>query len=125
MVKNNFAAYGVTIVLEILKDILYFPLWWYSMGLWNFVQGIVQFLKNREKGLGLSVWLKNIFKPMYGQHDWQGILISIFMRLVQIVFRSVLMLVYFLLAVLAFIVWVILPLLIVFEIIVQLSGFIA
>lgn len=95
------------------------------MGLWNFVQGIVQFLKNREKGLGLSVWLKNIFKPMYGQHDWQGILISIFMRLVQIVFRSVLMLVYFLLAVLAFIVWVILPLLIVFEIIVQLSGFIA
>jgi hypothetical protein len=61
---------------------------------------------------------------MYGQRDWQGVLISIFMRLVQIIFRSVLMLVYFLLAVLAFLVWVLLPLLIVFEILVQISGFI-
>jgi hypothetical protein len=125
MVKNNFAVYGVTIVLELLKDILMFPVWWYSRGLFALVLGIVEFLKNREKSLALSVWLKNIFKPMYGQSDWQGILISIFIRIVQIIFRSILLLVYFLLAVIVFMVWVLMPLLIVYEIIFQLSGFIS
>jgi hypothetical protein len=38
--------------------------------------------------LSLGVWLKNIFVPMYGQRDWESRLISVFMRSVQIVFRS-------------------------------------
>jgi len=31
--------------------------------------------------VGLRVWLKNLFAPMFGQTDWQGRLISFFMRL--------------------------------------------
>ena len=39
--------------------------------------------------MAISVWIKNIFVPMFGQNDWQSRLISIFMRSVQIVGRSI------------------------------------
>ena len=39
--------------------------------------------------LALGVWIKNIFVPMFGQRDWQSRLISVFMRIVNIVGRSI------------------------------------
>jgi len=78
MLHNNIAIYSLKIILEVIKDILYFPLWWYSRGFFIFVLGVLNFIKNQEKSLALFVWIKNIFKPMYGQTDWQGILVSIF-----------------------------------------------
>ena len=84
------------------------------------LKGLINFLKYREKGLALRVWVKNFWKPMYGQHDWQGRLISIFMRLVQIIFRSIVMLFWMIVAGLLLVAWVIIPLIIVYEIFFQL-----
>ena len=117
---NNLPIFAAKVLGEIGKDILYFPLWWYTRGLLNLVKGLLNFLKSQEKSLALSVWVKNIFRPMYAQTDWQGVLISIFMRIVEIIGRTIVMLFWILVCLMAFIFWVGFPLLAVFEIIFQL-----
>lgn len=118
--SNSFIFYGVKILAELVMDILYFPLWWYSRGLVNLILSVKDFLTNKQKGLALLVWIKNIFKPMYGQYDWQGMIISFFVRSVQIVFRSIFMLFWAILALAAVIAWVIFPVFVIYEIIFQL-----
>ena len=121
MIKNNFVIYSGKVIVEIAEDVLYFPLWWYSKGFWQALVGVQNFLSDRLKSLGLAVWLKNLFVPMFGQHDFAGRLISFFMRLVQIIFRS---LVFVLLAILSLtflLLWLLAPIYIVYQIIWQIS----
>ena len=118
---NNFAVYSIKIIIEIFKDILMFPFWWYSRGLINTFLKLVNFIKNKEKVLGISIWIKNIFRPMYGQTDWQGKLISIFIRLMQIIFRSIVLLFWILIAVILLACWIALPIVIIYEIFFQLN----
>lgn len=120
MLTNNFAAYSVKILTEFAVKILYFPLWWYSKGLVNLLIALKNFLASEQKSLGLLIWIKNIFTPMYGQYDWQGRLISFFIRLVQIILRSAGML-FWLAACLAILaIWLIAPVFIFYQIIYQL-----
>ena len=74
---------------DVLLDIVMFPVWWYSRGLLLMLRWCVETLKGYAKYFAIGIWIKNIFVPMFGQHDWQSRLISIFMRIVQIVGRSI------------------------------------
>ncbi|MDD4901224.1 MAG: hypothetical protein PHS62_03915 [Patescibacteria group bacterium] len=118
--SNSFIFYSVKILTELIGGIAYFPVWWYSRGLVNLLLGVKDFLVNKQKALALIVWVKNIFKPMYAQYDWQGILISFFVRAVQIVFRSIIMLFWAILGLAAVIFWLLLPILVIYEISFQL-----
>lgn len=120
MLTNSFIFYAGKIIVEMITDIIYFPLWWYSRGLLNLILGLKNFLADKQKSLALLVWVRNIFKPMYAQYDWQGILISFLVRLVQIIFRSIFMLFLAILALAVVIFWVLLPILVIYEIIFQL-----
>jgi len=79
--------------LEVLRDvaldILLFPVWWYSRGLLFVWRWSWQTLQDYVEYFALRIWIQNIFVPMFGQYDWQSRLISIAMRTVQIVGRSV------------------------------------
>jgi len=108
-----------SIIGGVFKDILFFPFWWYSFGLFKMLVWLKNFLSDKQRSLGLGVWIKNIFVPMYGQRDWQGIMISIFIRSVQIFFRSIAMLVWALLAFVFFWLWLLFPAAIIFQIIGQ------
>jgi len=119
MVSNNFFVFSLKIVVELVGDIIFFPLWWYSKGLFDFLKGQLQFLENRQKGLALAVWIKNIFKPMFGQNDWQGKLISVIMRIFQIIIRSIAMMFWILVSFFLIIFWISLPVLIFYQIIFQ------
>lgn len=119
MIKYNFFTYFPVIILEFFGKILYFPLWWYSVGLFKKLKGLFNFLKDKEKELGLSVWAKNIFVPMYGQRDIAGRIISFFIRFFQIVFRSIVLLIWFVLAFFMLIVWLSFPVLLFIAIIFQ------
>lgn len=119
MINNNLSFYSAKILAEIIRDILYFPVWWYSRGLNNILKSLGKFLINKQKSLGLFVWIKNIFKPMYGQYDWQGMLISFFVRLVQIIIRSFVMLFWLVLVVVIICFWLLLPLLVIYKVIFQ------
>ena len=121
MRNNNLFVYGPQVVIEVLRDIVYFPLWWYSFGLVEALKKVKNFIINRERSLGLLVWIKNIFTPMYGQRDIAGVLISFFMRLVQIVFRGVAMLFWLAAAVCLVAAWLLAPIFIIYQIIYQIS----
>ena len=93
------------IALDFLLNIVYFPLWWYSGGIKK--AGIYSanlFLSGNDY-LAPGLWLRNIFVPMFGQSDWQGRLVSILMRFVNIVFRSIALIFWALIAVAVFFLW--------------------
>ena len=117
---NNFVYYGTKILAELIREIIFFPLWWYTNGLVKMFVWAKRFLSDRLKALALLVWIKNIHRPMYGQYDWQGFLISFFIRLIQIIARSIAMLFWLIFVVSILLFWAVLPLAVVYEIIFQL-----
>jgi len=119
MFKNNFIFYSLELLAEFVWRVLYFPLWWYGRGLVNLIKAIINFLADKQKSLALLVWIKNIFRPMYAQYDLAGVLISFFIRLVQIIFRGIVMLVWFIFSLAAIIFWILFPVFIIYEIIFQ------
>ena len=111
MLNHNFLTYSGKVILQIFGEILYFPVWWYSVGFARAAKSVFRFWRAREASLGFSVWLKNIFVPMYGQRDLAGRVISFVMRLVQIIFRGVVLLFWLGLVLMALIIWLIFPIL--------------
>ena len=107
--KHNSVTYSGKIAAQIIWDFLYFPLWWYSAGLAKTIRGVANFYRNQEASIGFSVWLKNIFVPMYGQHDFAGRSISFLIRLVQIIYRGLVMLVVIIFGIIFLIFYLVLP----------------
>ena len=83
-----------SVFFDLILDIFYFPIWWYTKGLKNAGNWALEKISQGEKVLGLKIWVINLFHPMYGVRDWQGKIISFFMRLIQIIFRLILMLIW-------------------------------
>ncbi len=117
--KANFLTYLPIILLESLGRILYFPLWWYGTGLIKRLKSLYFFIKDKEKSLGFSVWLKNIFVPMYGQTDFSGRMISFFVRLFQVFIRGVALLFWFFVSFLLLVFWIVLPMALIFALVFQ------
>lgn len=76
-----------SLFLETIVDLVYFPLWWYGPGAVKAGQFFWQAFLGWDNYLALRIWVVNLFNPMYGQNDWQGMAISFVMRLFQIVCR--------------------------------------
>ena len=98
--------------LDIFLDVIFFPIWWYSTGAAYWGRRIWAFVRGGNERLAPGLWLRNIFVPMYGQYDWQGRLISFFMRVVQVVARSVALSLWCLLGMAFFAVWFIFPIIV-------------
>jgi hypothetical protein len=73
---------------DLVGSVVRFPLWWYGDGLKRTASGLVEGVRIRARQLGLSVWWKNLFVPMYGVRDWEGRIISVVMRTAVLVARS-------------------------------------
>ena len=101
---------------DLALNILYWPVWWYSRGLINTAKFCGREIADQQEKLGLMIWIRNIFTPMYGQYDIEGRIISFFVRLVQIIVRSILLLVWTFFVLMVLLVWISLPFLIIFEI---------
>jgi len=104
------------IAKDLIGDILYWPIWWYSAGIQKVFIYISNELANFEERLGLKIWLKSIFKPMFAQYDWQGRIISFFMRLILLVFKLVLFFFWMVFMSVFVALWLILPILAVYQI---------
>lgn len=110
------------VFLDIIREVFYFPIWWYTRGLAMAANFSWQRIRNIEIRLGVKVWVVNIFKPMFAQHDIAGVLISFFMRIFQIIGRSLVLFLWTILMILAFFVWIILPIVVVLGIILNLAA---
>jgi len=121
IMSNNIFWVSLRFVfVDVVGDIIYFPIWWYTKGLLQSFTWAVGVVTYSEKVLGLGVWVKNWFRPMYRQTDLTGRLISFFMRTVNILAKSVAMIFVIAFAVLVFLWWLILPLFIFYEIYINL-----
>jgi len=107
-------------LLDEIKEILYFPVWWYSTGLLKVLKGSWGFVKDFEETLAFWIWVKNLFVPMFGQRDIAGRLISIGLRLFQIFWKSIVLLIIIGLAFSFIIFWLVLPLAILYQIFINL-----
>ncbi|MBU4315172.1 hypothetical protein KJ673_02085 [Patescibacteria group bacterium] len=75
--------------IDLIGGILRWPIWWYTRGLVLVAKGGKGWIMGYAKSLALSVWLKNLFVPMYGMYDWQSRIISFLMRVAQIIVRAI------------------------------------
>jgi hypothetical protein len=105
------------LLFEEIKAVLYFPLWWYSRGLLRVLRASGRLINDFQETLGFMIWLKNLFVPMFGQRDIAGRLISFFLRLVQIIFRGIVLLIFILIIFVFIVIWLILPIFVIYQII--------
>src|SRR3989338_1737861 len=85
-------------VRDLLGGIIYFPFWWYTGGLWMMLHWTFHSIRYVDAWLGFSVWLRNIFVPMYGETQLSGRAISFLARLMVIVVRGIAVLVWSIIA---------------------------
>ncbi len=117
MPQNAVYLFIKYIIVDLVGDLFYFPVWWYTGGFKKFVIFCMQKITNVEKSLGISIWMNNLFTPMYGQYDWQGRIISFFVRLFQLIFRLIGFGVFFILILVLPILWLAFPVLVIYQII--------
>lgn len=104
------------IFIDLILEIIYFPLWWYSSGLYRAGLFCLQQIKKQWNNMGLSIHFKFLFKPMYAQRDFTGRVISFFARFIQLIFKSLAFVVFGLISLGIFLLWIVLPIIIVWQI---------
>lgn len=122
MPTTNIFIYAWLVVWQLAKDLLLFPLWWYTVGFFKCVRWAGNFLADWWQALGIGVWLKYLFVPMYGQRDIAGRFISFFMRLFQIIFKSIFFFIWVIFTLVIIVLWLALPIFIIYQILNQLTG---
>ena len=86
---QSIATQGIRIFfVDLIGGLIGFPVWWCTKGLVRWVKGLKRFFNGYRGVLGVGVWVKNLFVPMYGSYDIAGRFISFFVRLAMIVVRS-------------------------------------
>ncbi|PIR07118.1 MAG: hypothetical protein COV55_01665 [Candidatus Komeilibacteria bacterium CG11_big_fil_rev_8_21_14_0_20_36_20] len=95
--------------IDLIGEILYFPIWWYSQGLKRTALYTWSSIKNTARNLSLPIMFKSLFKPMFGQYDRQGRVISFFMRILLTISRFVVFIILTIFNILVLIFWILLP----------------
>jgi len=123
MPTTNIFNYALEVILQLAKDLLWFPLWWYSVGFFKCIRWSLNFLGDWWKALGIGVWVKYLFVPMYGQRDIASRFISFFMRLIQIIVKGTIFIIWIIISITIVILWLVTPVVIIMQIFYQLKGF--
>lgn len=93
------------------EEIVMAPVWWYGRGLRGAFKRFLMQCKNNDRAVGWSVWLRNLFVPMYGQQDLTGRFISVVVRMILLIARTVMIVILDAFSVLFFALYLLLPLL--------------
>ena len=102
------------LTVEFFLDILYFPIWWYTSGVKRAALAAWHMFQEGNISLAPGLWLRHIFTPMFGQTDWQGRIMSFFMRVVNIIGRSIALFVWIIVCLMVFSLWLVWPVFVVF-----------
>jgi len=75
------------IIIDIIGDFVYWPVWWYTVGVKNAVFFCGRQIREAWLALALGIWLKNLFTPMYDERSIFGRAISLVMRIVVLLWK--------------------------------------
>lgn len=87
--NSRVGAVSKLLFIDLLGSIAWFPVWWYTKGLALIARKAVAAMKYRSQAYAFRIWMRNFFVPMFGQHDFWGRVISVFMRFVVLVGRLI------------------------------------
>jgi len=104
-------------MINFILDILYFPIWWYTAGLKKRGRVFINNVFKLSRYLALKILIVNLFKPMFGQYDWRGRIISFFMRLTQLIIYLIIFLIGTILLFALLLIWIFLPIIALWQII--------
>ena len=99
------------VLRDLIGDVLYFPIWWYSAGIrlaWRRFERQWFSLFDR---LGLKYLLLNMGRPMYGDYTRSGKIISFFFRLLLVGWSFILMAIWSVAVLAVFAIWLAAPVL--------------
>ena len=119
---NSIALTLKYVFVDLIGGIIRAPIWWYTGGLKLMLTWAVDSVKSYAQSISLSVWMKNLFVPMYGQYDWQSRIISVFMRFVMIIGRMIALFVWLLVVLVMMLAYLAMPPLAVSQIVFHLFG---
>ena len=122
MMKGSSVSVEKYLFGELIGDVIYAPVWWYSRGFLKLLGGLKGRLVFFERSLGLRLWITTLGKPMYGQYDIAGKLISFFMRLAVLFWKIIIFLFYCLFLLLVILAWLVVPIWVVWQIVFQFTG---
>lgn len=122
MAQNSAVSITKYIFGEVIGDFIYAPVWWYTRGFLKFLGILRDHLHDFERSLGLKLWVRSLGKPMYGQYDIAGKIISFLMRMVVLFGRFIAFVVYFIFIVIIALAWLAVPLIVVWQIFRNLTG---
>jgi len=95
--------------LDTIGEVLYFPVWWYSRGLKKTAFFCWHKINRGWHILAISIFIKNFFKPMYGQKGWEVYILSTATHFFQLLYRFFLIFLWALFWVFVLLVWILLP----------------
>lgn len=88
--KQSFIIRTIKVAFfDIIIDVLYFPVWWYSIGLVKAFTSCGNGIKESYHNFAIGILLRNMFKPMYGERSFSGRIISFFARILILLFRLI------------------------------------
>ena len=108
--RNIGLAVARYVAIDVIGDIIYFPLWWYSGGLKLVTLTLYDNARTTARNLSLRLLLINIFNPMFGQYDRAGRIISFFMRILIVLVKSIYFVIKAAVLLALLLLWVLLPL---------------
>lgn len=94
MAQSTSSRAALFLLREFVGEVLYFPVWWYSAGLVLTWRNLIRQWSALANRLSLRILLENMGKPMYGDTTRSGRIISFFFRLILVVARSAVLLVW-------------------------------
>ena len=97
------------ITMDFFWHLVYFPIWWYTLGLKKALFYCFDLLRSGNDLMSPGLWLRNLFVPMFGQSDWEGRIVSVFMRLVNVIIRGIGLLFWLLAVIFIFLLWIFWP----------------
>jgi hypothetical protein len=122
MAENIFYKTTKFVFKELVFDVIYFPVWWYTKGLKKAAVFFVDEVMDWANRLSLKILFKSMFKPMYGDYTRSGRIISFFMRIIVFGFKLVVMIIWLFVLLVLFLLWLVMPVFIVYMIILNISG---
>jgi len=109
------------VAIDFAWGVIRFPVWWYTAGFLKVVNHLSLQAGVLAKSLNIKILSRYLLKPMFGQYDIWGRIISFIMRIVQFVILIIIASVYTLTMVILAILWLLLPLFIVYNIVFHLQ----
>ncbi len=86
---HNFLKQSIRFIgRDFIGELIFFPVWWYTLGLKKTLSSYVESVSRKERELAFFLWIRNFFRPMYGQKDWQGRFISLLFRVLILFWKA-------------------------------------